>query len=176
MDRRLALALAFPAALIAAGQAHANPTRDTAQGRGRAVVVPPMGIVAVEDLRFGQFFRPASNGQVIVSETGTVTAQGGMTGMINTAQFGTGRGPGTFLVRGDPNRRFTVNLPNQIDITRGAATMRVFQFRSNVPNGIGARLDATGTFLMRVGARLQVRPNQAYGEYRGTFPMTVTYQ
>lgn len=176
MTLRRALALALPVAMLAAAQAQANPTSATAQGSGRGVLVPPMGIVAVEDLRFGQFFRPLANGQVIVDENGTVTASGGMVGMINTTQFGTGRGAGTFLIRGDPNRRFTVSLPNQIDIVRGAATMRVFQFRSNVPNGLGARLDATGTFLMRVGARLQVRPNQAYGEYRGTYPMTVTYQ
>ena len=42
------------------------------------------------------------------------------------------------------------------------------------PSGSGI-LDSTGHQTLTVGATLHVNPNQADGDYTGTFPVTVTY-
>lgn len=164
----LSLALFLPGVARAAGE--------TAQTSGSAqtTIVEPLQIVAIDDLRFGQFFQPTANGNLRIDIDGTVTGTGGMAGMYNVPQVGTGRGPATFRVYAEVGRSFTVDLPLSIDISNGAATMRVSQFRDNVPAN-GTVGDATGVFDVIVGARLRVLGGQAFGTYSGTYDITVAY-
>lgn len=168
-------AIVVPAAMVlviatpASAQSAANQS-----GSGKAEVVAPLSIQPVLDLRFGRFYRPVSNGNLTVSPSGAVTGTGSMASEVSTPQATGGRGPGTFLIRGDPSRVFRISLPNRINITNGAATMRVSNFTSNVPSR-GVALSSAGQFNITVGARLQVAGNQAVGAYSGRFPVTVTY-
>lgn len=143
-------------------------------GAGRAEVVAALSLQPVLDLRFGRFYRPATSGNLTISSSGTVTGTGSMAAEVATPQATGGRGPGTFIVSGDPARMFRLTLPNRIDISNGGATMRVSNFTSNVPSR-GIALDASGRFSLAIGARLQVSGNQALGAYSGRFPVTVTY-
>lgn len=170
-----ALALMLPA-LMASGTAWAAPG-DTAVMTGtiQATVVAPSSIQPLDDLRFGQFFRPTANGNLTISTAGAATTTGGMVGLANATQIGTGRGAARFRINGDPNRAFKVDLPSSIDIFHGTASMRVSNFTNNVPSPRGI-LNAAGSFILLVGARLRVNANQAVGLYQGTYNLTVTYQ
>lgn len=147
---------------------------DTRAGSARALVVASLQVAEIDNLRFGRFFQPTSAGNLTISATGTVTGTGGMSGAPATVQFSGGRGAGHFLVSGEPGRSFRVNLPNRIDISNGAATMRVSNFTDNVPSS-GTNLSASGTFTIAVGARLQVAGAQAVGSYSGQYTLTVFY-
>lgn len=172
----LALTLLLVPGLLAPAAAMAAPG-DTAvlTGAIQASVVAPNSIQPIDDLRFGQFFRPTANGNITITPAGAVNTTGGMVGLTAVTQIGTGRGAATFQLNGDPNRAFRVDLPNFINIVNGAASMRVSNFTDNVPNPRGY-LSASGTFLLRVGARLRVLANQPTGLYQGTYDLTVTYQ
>ncbi len=74
-------------------------------GTTQAQVVEPQAIQPVDDLRFGQFFQPTANGNLTITPSGGVTPTGGMVGMTNVTQIGTGRGPASFQLNGDPRAR-----------------------------------------------------------------------
>lgn len=169
------LTLFAPAMLAPCAVHGASANSVTLQGTAQASVIQPAAITRIEDLRFGQFFQPVANGNLTVDVNGTVTPVAGMVGLIGTTQTGTGRGPARFLIEGDPNRAFTVTLPNRIDIAKGTDTIRVQNFTTNVPNPRG-NLGTAGQFMLMVGARLQPRANQPVGTYSGTFTVTVAYQ
>ncbi|MCA0909268.1 DUF4402 domain-containing protein [Qipengyuania gaetbuli] len=140
----------------------------TVSGSSNARVVEPISITPISDLRFGSLARPATAGIVEVAPDGTVT------GNLDLTAFPTGRGPARFTVLGERNRRFIVFTPNRIDISNGTATMRVDRFRDNRTAGF-ARLDASGSFDLYIGGRLNVNANQQVGTYSGTFDVTVLY-
>lgn len=168
-----AAVFAVAAAIPLPGTAQAQTTASQ-PGGGRAEIVAPLTLQPVADLRFGRFFRPSGNGSLTIATNGTVTGNGSLSREVATPQEANGRGPASFIVLGDPSRVFRVSLPNRIDITNGSGTMRVTNFRSNVP-ARGIMLNATGRFDLLIGARLQAFANQAPGAYSGRFPVTVTY-
>jgi hypothetical protein len=165
--------LAIAALALAPGKAKAQTTASQ-PGAGRAEVVGPLTLQPVLDLRFGRFYRPSGNGSLTITPNGTVTGNGSLSQEVTTPQEVNGRGPASFIVRGDASRVFRVSLPSRIDITNGTATMRVTNFTSNVP-ARGITLNANGRFDLSIGARLQAFANQAPGAYSGRFPVTVTY-
>ena len=103
---------------------------------------------------------------------------GGVAGNQNITQVGTGRGPGTFLLSGSPNRQTDIVLPASFTIANGAQTMTVntLNHNSNTNGGGKLKLDATGTAVLIVGATLNVAANQAVGPYSGTYTITVAFQ
>ena len=165
---------ALPLALLVPGVAQAAGETAQTEGSAKSTIVEPLQVVAVDDLRFGQILQPAANGFLRVDPDGTITPQNGVVGQIGIAQTGTGRGPASFQVYTEVGRSFRVTLPNFINVTNGPASMRVQNFRTNVP-GAGAVGDETGVFTLLIGARLRVLANQAVGYYSGTFDVTVTY-
>lgn len=164
-------------ALFAGSQALAEPgDTDTVSGTAEVVVVEPIGIQRVADLRFGRIMQPANTGTLTLSYTGTVTEGGGVVGQSGTPQAINGRGPGAFAVFGDPNRLFLAFLPNNTSITNGAANMLVNQFQANPGGFLGLRrFDAAGYYPLLIGARLNVGANQPTGTYTGTYTVTVLY-
>ncbi len=173
MIRMSACLLAAIAAVAAASPALAGPAQTN--GFSQANVVVPSAVVPIDILRFGEFIRPTSAGTLRVANNGTVTTTGGVTGNTAILQTGLGRGPGSFMLTGSPNRFVLVALPATMSISNGAQTMTVNGFNSNtIILGI-AQLDATGHFDLNVGATLNVGANQATGNYTGTYTVTVTY-
>ena len=166
-----ALATAIAMAMLPA-TAHAAPgaTEDQTTGAAVAQVIGPFQIAPIADLRFGSIMQPATPGNVTISSAGVVT-----TTLTFSATSGP-RGPAIFVITGEPNRRFLVQLPAPIDISNGTSTMRVDQFRANTAASGQVNFSSTGFYVLNVGGRLRVNANQEPGSYTGTFDVTVLYQ
>lgn len=167
---RILTTMAFGAALLLPGLAHAAQAGGTAQ----ASVIEPNIIINGDTLRFGQFFRPATGGNLTIRVDGTVATTGGMVAANTIAQTSGGRGPATFHLHGEPNRYILPFLPGSINISNGASTMTVNAFTDNISSFI-LRLDETGYYRLIVGATVNVSATQAIGTYTGTYEVTVIY-
>jgi hypothetical protein len=132
-------------------------------------IVAPITLTQLTGLRFGDAFRSATAGTVVITPAGARTAIGGVT-------LGTllPTGAATFTVTGTPSGSFGVTLPTSVTLTGPAsATMTATTFTSS-PSGTGT-LSTAGTLPLAVGATLNVAANQTPGDYAGTFAVTVTY-
>ena len=173
MNQTSALLLAA-AAMLAPGVAYAAPAQAT--GSAQAIVVTPGSVVPLNALRFGQFLRPVTAGTMTIDIASAVTATGGVVGTNTITQVGTGRGPATFLLTGTPNRQTDIFLPTSITIANGAQTMTVNNFTANTNGGGKLKLNAAGSAVLIIGARLNVAANPAFGPYSGTYTITVAFQ
>lgn len=166
--------LGAAAAVLMPATASAAPAQAT--GSAQAEVVLPGSIVPISALKFGQFIRPTAAGTLTISIASVVSATGGVSGLQNITQTGTGRGPGSFSMVGSPNRQTDITLPASATLSNGAQTMAVNNFTSNANGGGKIKLDAAGHGVVIVGARLNVAANQALGTYTGTYTVTVAFQ
>ena len=165
-------ATAFALAVLP-GTVFAAPNSSTMSGSAQAAILTPLVIVAENTLSFGQLTRPTAAGTVVLSPSGTITATGGVLTSTAIAQT-TPRGPGTFLLVGEAGRLFTIDLPTVAILRQGTRNMRLSAFRSNwAPGDV---FSATRTYMLSVGATLNVGTNQTIGTYTGTYAVTVTYQ
>lgn len=174
MIRTSAFLLAASAVMLSPGGANAAQ----ASGSAQAAVVTPGSVVPLDALRFGQFMQPVTAGTLVIDIASTVSATGGVAGNQNITQVGTGRGPGTFLISGSPNRQTDIVLPLSFPIVNGAQSMTVDNLtrNSNTNGGGKLKLDANGTAVLVVGATLNVGASQAAGAYSGTYIITVAFQ
>jgi hypothetical protein len=76
---------------------------------------------------------------------------------------------------GNDNRIYVLTLPpnGSVSLVSGANRMAVNNFVSDFPASSPV---PTGSQTVRVGAALQVAPNQAPGNYTGSFPVILEYQ
>ncbi len=117
----------------------------------------PISITTISDLHFGIGF-PGDGTKVVPPDN------------VETAENA------SFLITGDPNRRFRITLPRRINMNspNGTHSIRVRRFRSS-PSRRG-RLDATGRAFLYIGAtRNAIGANVESGLYRGVFTVTVIY-
>jgi hypothetical protein len=129
-------------------------------------------VVTVAHLGFGRF-AAGSGGTVTIAPSGA-RSQGG--GVVLLSSVGAAAG---FIVadrnHGGGNDLVVISLPpnGSVVLRDGAQTMPVNSFTSNYPGGVmpGGRAQP-----FYVGATLHVAPNQAPGNYRGNFHITVNYQ
>ncbi|MGB3739335.1 MAG: DUF4402 domain-containing protein [Pontixanthobacter sp.] len=171
------MSVLLPCALMAGSQAAAEPgVSISAPGSGEAVIVEPIGLQNVVDLRFGRIIRPTANGTVRIANNGNVTETGGATGLaITTPQRRNGRGPAALAAFGDPFRLFLTGIANQSLVSNGTVQMRVDQYTVNT-GFLGLRqFDADGYAPLLIGGRLNINANQQTGTYTGTFPVTILY-
>lgn len=174
---------AFMLAVPTSAQAQAAVANGTAQ----AVIVEPLGLVKIRDLRFGRMAASATAGTVTVDQnTGLCSVTGGVVsaGGCGFAEFG-GQGVRRMTLR--------IQIPTTITLTGPAgATMVVntmtlgtspdLTYIGGNGNGLGNgnrryQINSnTGIFTIRVGGRLNVGANQRPGTYSGTFAVTVQYQ
>lgn len=150
--------IAIPA-LLAAGARHAYAQQVTLSN--------------TRGLEFGRFVA-GSGGTVVLDATGQRSRTGGVV-LLNSANVGqagfnigrTGNSGG--------NKSIIISLPpnGATRLINGAHSMAVDAFVSSP-----ATLDAipNGGTTLSVGATLTVAPNQAPGNYSGTFSLTVNYQ
>ncbi len=165
-----ALAMAPAMASAAPGNGSSTP------GAAQAMVVRPIRIVAVNALRFGQIARPTTAGTIVMSPLGVITATGGLLPSTAIVQ-NIARGPGSFMITGDPNRLFRLTLPTRnITLRSGTRTIRMSAMRSTNWVSGNPRFDAAGEFPLFIGATLNLRANQGVGTYTGTYTATVVYQ
>jgi hypothetical protein len=121
-------------------------------------------------LAFGKFVA-AGGGTITVSPAGARSKTGAVAlisgGTISSASYTlTESGAGKSL------SWTTITLPATATLTNGSATMQLSNFVSDPPN----TFLGTGRTIMTVGATLTVAPNQAVGNYSGSFSVTVNYQ
>ncbi len=163
--------------LFASEPASAEPGQTiSAAGTSEAVIIEPIGLQNVADLRFGRIIRPTTGGTLRIANNGAVAETGGVTGnAISTPQRRNGRGPAALAAFGDPFRLFITFIPAQSQVSNGTAQMRVDQYTVNT-GFLGLRqFDADGYSGLLIGGRLTINPNQQTGSYTGTFPVTILY-
>jgi Domain of unknown function (DUF4402) len=168
--------IALGASLLGTGAAQAA----SATSNGEAVIVSTLSFLSAEDLEFGSIVAGTTGGTVIINPNGTRTVSGVVTASgLNQ--------PARFAGRGTVGQTVQISMvATPINITRvgGTETMQVSAFRvgtttsavliSTTPLSfvIGS---GTGIFNFPVGATLTVNPNQAEGNYQGTFSIILNY-
>jgi hypothetical protein len=160
---RLVLSIAT---LCAGAQASAATRAAAANSR----VIVPITITKTADLNFGSIVPSAAAGTVVINRvTGVATKTGGVTliGALHNAA--------SFQVTGQPSQAYviTVGAAPTLTSVSGPQTMRVTALRLN-----GARnraMAVSGTATLTVGGTLAVAANQAFGQYVGSFTVTVAY-
>ncbi|MBV9496370.1 MAG: DUF4402 domain-containing protein [Acidobacteria bacterium] len=163
MKRLLAVSLV---SLVAATAAYADGLSATATATASARFIQPISITKTADLGFGIIITGPSGGMGI-SANGEQFPNNVevLPGNVSNARF---------TVSGEPNLSYSIVLPASATISNGAQTMLINNFVSN-PSGTGT-LSASGTQEVGVGAYLIIaEPNQAPGDYSGTFAVTVMY-
>lgn len=157
--------LAFAAAFVPAAA-----SAQTGAGQGEAVVVRPLSVVKVDDLRFGTLVAGSAAGQAMISQTsGARAVTGGVTGV------GGDFGPASFRAAGLANILAIISVNTGTTITRvgGGASMTVSDLATN--RAALTVLPASGVLDINVGGRLSVAANQLPGDYAGSFTLTVIY-
>lgn len=173
------LALVCAPMLASAAQAQTASTNGTAQ----AVIVEPLALIKIEDLRFGRMAAGPAAGTVTVDpNTGACAVTGGVVsaGGCGFAEFGG---------QGRRRMRMRITLPTTVVLTGpGGATMTASTFTLGLapdviqipaPGNSPPRYEIasnSGIFTFRIGGRLSVGANQLPGLYTGTFNVTVQYQ
>lgn len=127
----------------------------------------------VRGLDFGRFVA-GSGGTVVVSPAGLRSRTGGVV-LLNSASAGQAVFNLDRSGNGSSSKAIIITLPanGATRLTSGANSMGVNNFVST-PASL-ASIPAGGTTLS-VGAALTVAPNQAPGNYSGSFSLTVNYQ
>ena len=130
-----------------------------------------VNLVNNRGLDFGRFVA-GSGGTVIVTPAGLRTRTGGVA-LLNSPSVG--QASFTASRSGGNKTIVTVTLPanNSVRLTSGTNSMAVNTF---VRTPSTATLSLQTAQTIAVGATLTVAPNQAPGNYSGTFSVTVNYQ
>ena len=147
--------------LLAAGARHASAQQQIVLNNTRG-------------LDFGRFVA-GSGGTIILSPTGVRSRTGGVV-LLNSANAGQAAfNVGRSNRNGNNAKAIVISLPpnGATRLTNGVNSMAVGTFVST-PDTLTS-LPAGGTTLS-IGATLIVAPNQAPGNYSGTFSLTVNYQ
>ena len=191
--RAISALLALAVATLTAPPASAANTPVSAKANARAVVVTPLSVVWVQDLKFGKIVPRPLPGTVTVDEvTGACTVTGPII-EVGTCQFAQFAGMGTKNMGARISLTAATNLtgpgtPMVLDQIR-LGTNSTISFAGNTnANGKGVGLTKggnaekytittnSGIYLLNIGGRLNVNANQAPGTYNGTITISVQYQ
>jgi Domain of unknown function (DUF4402) len=176
-------------ALLCAAFSPALQAKETARttGTSSAVVVAPLALIKVQDLRFGKIVpRPTAGTVTVNPDTGACTITGTImqVGTCGFAQF-TGMGIRSMTLRIHIPTTVTLSTPGGATMVADSLTLGLspdLTFLNGNGNGIGngnrryAINPASGIFSVRIGARLNVGAAQTPGIYTGNFDVTVQYQ
>lgn len=146
----------------------------SSHGEAQATLLEGISVTEAENLRFGPLISPKSNGTLTIDATGAVVSTAGISLEANIAAPGT-RGPASFDLVGSPDRIVSIQLPDSVDLTSGAMTMRIDGLAGNHENTT-VKLDNSGYFKLLIGGRLNVAAGQPSGLYTGSFQVIVLYE
>lgn len=143
----------------------------SASATGSVRLLTPISIIKNLDLRFGSVLTANAAGTVVIGHTGAaVRTMGSYTDLATGADpFGAAQ----FTVSGTKSQKFAVTLPSSILLAGPGASLTVDSFTTDFT--AGGTLDAAGTKIILVGAKLTIPANQEGGTYSGTFNVTVAY-
>jgi len=148
---------------------NAQTASATASAEASARIIAPLEIFKMADLKFGNIAAGPSAGTVVIATDDARTKSGGVT----LVEAGNVSNAASFDIVGYPEATFTIDIPGSIMIYSGSDEMVVDEFESSL--GSLSTLDALGESNLKVGATLNVEPNQAPGLYTGSFDVTVAY-
>lgn len=178
----LATTLALAAALLPAPLA-AQPGSASTTGSASAMIIEPITVRALEDLRFGTLAVGASGsgGTIRVDPaTGAVTYGGDLRGVCGTA--GCTARPARFGVSGEAGRRYRITAPasaTAFAVGGNGASLPVSAITVDAASppassDIGT-LDESGRDSFRLGGTLAVAPDSQPGIYRAAIAVVVGY-
>lgn len=157
----------FLLALMALAAPAAEAPRAGAMATASAQIYQPISLQKATDLAFGGIIASPLAGRVVLAPDGTRSASGGA-----VLAASSGVSAAALRVAGEPNTGFTLGLPASLLLQAGGDQLTVEGFTT----GAGStRLDASGRLEVRLGATLNVAPQQAPGLYAGSFLVTVAY-
>ncbi|SHF54926.1 protein of unknown function [Salegentibacter echinorum] len=153
-------------ALIAGTTFAQDEAKATATANAAADIVSPIGISAQQDLNFGKVANNTA-GTVVVATDGTISAS-------TLSQIGsTSPAAASFNATAANGFNYTIALPSSVTLSNGTEKITVDNFNHDA----GASSQGTGsTQTIGVGATLNVAAEQATGNYKGKFDVTVTYE
>ncbi|HRQ30017.1 MAG TPA: DUF4402 domain-containing protein [Saprospiraceae bacterium] len=134
-----------------------------------AIIVTPIAISKMADLKFGNIASGTVEGIVVMSIDDVRSGEGGVT-LISA---GNESNAASFAITGTPDATFTIDLPQSIFVYIDGDKMEVNEFVSNL--GEASMLNNEGLANLKVGATLNVNASQTPGLYEGLFDVTVAY-
>jgi len=141
----------------------------TATFTASVTIIQPIGIINTANMNFANV-DAKSGGTVILDPDNTRSSQGGV-----ELTDGNTVSAATFEVTGQAGYTYSITLPNSDHVlTNGTEDIIIKDFTSSLKNE-GSLADGSQT--LRVGASLDINPNQTPGNYTspGGFNITVNY-
>lgn len=158
-SRLISVLLFLSISSMSFGQATANFTASV-------TVIQPIGITTTSDMDFANL-DASSGGAVVLTPESTRMTTGGVrlkdSGNVSAARF---------EITGQSGLAFSVTLPqNQYVLSNGRESIIIRDFTSSY-NSSG--ILAENTQILKVGATIDVPPNQTPGRYSNQTPLSVT--
>lgn len=138
----------------------------TASFTASATIIQPIGITTTSNMNFANI--DAKSGGLVVLTPDNLRISSGSVELEDAAPVSAA----TFEVTGQQDFSYTVNLPtSEFILSNGNETMIIKDFTSSITKN--NRLQG-GSGTVRVGATLEVNPNQTPGIYTSLGSMSVT--
>lgn len=144
-------------------------TTATATFTASVTVIEPISITTVSHMNFASL-DAGMGGEIILTPQNTRTTKGD----VRLAEE-TNVSAAAFIVNGDKGHSYSITLPQEgFILSNGSQNIRIKDFTSDI--GRSAVL-TNGSSEIRVGATLEIDPQQIPGNYRsiGSIPITVNY-
>lgn len=137
----------------------------TANFNASVTVIQPIGITTTSNLNFANV-DASKGGELTLSPDTSISSTGGVA-LVD----GGNASAASFEVTGAPGYTFDVTLPaDNYVLTNGSETIEINDFTSSI-EGETALVD--GTYVFKVGATLNLNPNQSPGYYVSEGGLTV---
>ena len=129
-------------------------------------IIEPIGITTTSNMNFANV-DAKTGGTIILTPDNTRITSGGV-----ELEEATGVSAATFEITGEQGSSFSLSIPNsEYILSNGNENIIIKDFTSSLA---GSGNIESGSKVVRVGATLDVNPNQAPGTYTSTGPLNVT--
>ena len=141
-------------------------TSATASFTASATIIQPIGVTTTSNMNFAGI-DAKSGGTITLTPENTRITSGNVV-LANGAMVSAA----AFEVTGEPGFAFSISLPQEdYVLSNGNENMIIKEFTSSFTGGGNL---TGGSKVVRVGATLNVNPNQTPGVYNSTRPMNIT--
>lgn len=170
--RKLAIAAAMAASLVATSTAASVPASNDKDGK--ALLLVPLKITKIDDLDFGSIVATGTSGTVALDPaTSDRTFAGGVMGVASAAGH-----RGYFGGAGTGGQQVVVVIipPAKLKNSNGDLISVLALTLDDNGNPIRTVDPVTKAFFVGVGGILNIAANQPEGDYSATFKVTANYQ
>lgn len=173
MSKRLKYVLAAATLSLGATAAGAAPVAAPTPPTGKALLLIPLTLTKVQDLKFGTVIASTSTPITVTIDPSTGTRNSSLPSSLYPSDVGQ---KGYFAGAGSPNQQVIMSLTPATSLSDGLG---------NSVNVVAMFLDGPSTrtidpiahtFYVGVGGVIQVAANQADGLYSSTYDLTADYQ